>query len=122
MTANNAQCARTPGKIASSGRGAGTKRDGAIIQPDVALTSKVLSYLRGVDGVRVTEAGRLARSNGHPRGTAWVEIEADSVLDCEMAELRLASLDELKPAAWADGWSLAENHQGETSLRLKLYS
>jgi hypothetical protein len=85
------------------------------------LKSLIRNRLRGADGLRVVDSGALARSNGHPRGTAWVEIEADSILDCEVAEFRLDRLDALRPAPWEQGWSLAENKQLEPSFRLRLF-
>jgi hypothetical protein len=50
-----------------------------------------------------------------------VEIEADSILDCEVAEFRLDGVDALRPAPWEQGWSLAENRQLEPSFRLRLF-
>jgi hypothetical protein len=86
------------------------------------LASVIRSRLRGADGVRVVDSGTLSRSNGQPRGTAWVEIEADSVLDCDVAEFRLGRLEILRPAPWDQGWSLAENRQRELSFRLRLFA
>ena len=85
------------------------------------LASLVRRHLRGADGIRVVGSGTLARPNGHPRGTAWVEIEADSILDCDVAEFRLGRLAVIRPAPWEQGWSLAENRQRELSLRLRLF-
>jgi hypothetical protein len=86
------------------------------------LASLIRSRLRGADGLRVIGNGTLSQPNGHPRGTPWVEIEADSVLDCDVAELRLGQLDALSPAPWEQGWSLAENRQHDLSLRLRLFA
>ena len=86
------------------------------------LAALVESRLRGADGLRVVDSGALAETNGHPQATPWVEIEADSVLDCDVAEFRLRSLDLLSPARWDQGWSLAENVQKELSFRLQLFA
>lgn len=86
------------------------------------LASLIRSRLRGADGVRVVATGTLSQANGHPRDTPWVEIEADSVLDCDVAEFRLGRLDALRPAQWDQGWSLAENRQHEMSFRLRLFA
>jgi hypothetical protein len=86
------------------------------------LASLIRSRLRGADGLRVVATGTLSHANGHPRGTPWVEIEADSVLDCDVAEFRLRRLEQLSPAQWDRGWSLAENRQREMSFRLRLFA
>jgi hypothetical protein len=86
------------------------------------LATQVRQELRGADGLRVVGSGELARANTHPKRTLWVEIEADSVLDCDVAEYRLGDLDQFSPPAWADGWSLAENRQLELSFRLRLFA
>jgi hypothetical protein len=86
------------------------------------LASVVGDRLRGADGLRVTGSGTLAQANGHPAGTPWVEIEADSVLDCDVAEFRLSRLDVLTPARWEQGWSLAENPRRELCFRLQLFA
>ena len=87
-----------------------------------SLASVIRDRLRGADGLRVISSGTLSRSNGHPRRTSWVEIEADSILDCDVAEYRLSRLEELRPAQWENGWSLAENRQRDPSFRLRLYA
>jgi hypothetical protein len=51
-----------------------------------------------------------------------VEIEADSILDCDVAEFRLGRLEILRPAPWDQGWTLAENRQRELSFRLRLFA
>lgn len=86
------------------------------------LVSSVRKKLRGADGVRVVGSGSLSRPNGHPRGTRWVEIEADSILDCDVAEFRLAGWPSLSPAPWESGWTLAENRQQDPSFRLRIYA
>lgn len=87
-----------------------------------SLASLVRNRLRGADGLRVIGSGTLSRSNGHPRGSTWVEIEADSILDCDVAQYRLSRLQDLRPAPWENGWSLAENRQRDPSFRLRLYA
>ena len=87
-----------------------------------SLASLIRNRLRGADGLRVIGSGTLSRSNGHARGTTWVEIEADSILDCDVAQYRLSRLQNLRPAPWENGWSLAENRQRDPSFRLRLYA
>jgi hypothetical protein len=87
-----------------------------------ALAAWIRQELRGADGLRVINSGALESANGHPKGTPWVEIEADRVLDCDVAQYRLSDLEALSPAAWADGWSLTENHQRELCFRLTLFA
>lgn len=82
----------------------------------------IRNRLRGADGLRLIDSGTLSRPNGHRRGTTWVEIEADSLLDCDVAEYRLSRLENLSPAPWENGWSLAENRQRDPSFRLKLFA
>ena len=86
------------------------------------FASLIRNRLRGADGLRVIGSGTLPRPNGHSRGTRWVEIEADSILDCDVAQYRLSRLKDLRPAPWEDGWSLAENRQHDPSFRLRLYA
>lgn len=85
------------------------------------LRGLIRRRLLGADGLRVVDSGTLVQANGHPRGTAWVEIEAESILDCDVAEFRLGGLNVLRPAPWEQGWALVENRQHEPSFRLRLF-
>ena len=67
------------------------------------MASLIRNTLRGADGLRVLGTGELSRRNGHSRGTTWVEIEADSIFACDVAEYRLSRLKDLKPAKWENG-------------------
>lgn len=84
--------------------------------------SLIRNTLRGADGLHVLGSGELSRRNRHSRGTTWVEIEADSIFTCDVAEYRLSRLKDLKPAKWENGCSLAENRQRGPSFRLRLRS
>lgn len=84
-----------------------------------AGVARRVGHRRGLD---VVEDGRLAHPDmGHPAGTYYVVIEAQTLLDCDHAEAALGDISRVPDLAWERGWQQAEAPSGRWTLRLRIF-
>ena len=82
----------------------------------------VTRWVAGYHGIHVVGHGYLDEGyGGHPAGTAYVDIAAKTITDCETSQHILGADSGLPELAWEHGWTQCRLANGQRGLRLRLF-